>query len=118
MRYHSRFSNGARADYFLAAQAFNRIVETGSFIKAATQMDLHPNAVTKLVQALEAQLRVLDRSPGIFQVECAAAAPLTPLPPAKPAPRRLQTLIAIPVAGQVMYLLVRRLRCPLSPRKR
>ena len=66
MRYHcfgdkrpsSDSSKGARVDYFLAVQAFNRIVETGSFVKAATQMDLHPNAVTKLVQALEAHLRV------------------------------------------------------------
>ncbi|MFC6335572.1 LysR family transcriptional regulator [Pseudomonas sp. CCM 7891] len=45
-------------DYFLAVQAFNRIVETGSFVKAAAQLDLHPNAVTKLMQALEAHLRV------------------------------------------------------------
>ena len=45
-------------DYFLAVQAFNRIVETGSFVKAAAQLDLHPNAITKLVQALEAHLRV------------------------------------------------------------
>lgn len=45
-------------DYFLAVQAFNRIVETGSFVKAAAQLDLHPNAMTKLVQALESHLRV------------------------------------------------------------
>jgi LysR family transcriptional regulator for bpeEF and oprC len=45
-------------DYFLAVQAFNRIVETGSFVKAAAQLDLHPNAITKLVQALESHLRV------------------------------------------------------------
>ncbi|EPJ80090.1 transcriptional regulator, LysR family protein [Pseudomonas sp. CFII64] len=45
-------------DYFLAVQAFNRIVKTGSFVKAAAQLDLHPNAITKLVQALEAHLRV------------------------------------------------------------
>lgn len=45
-------------DYFLAVQAFNRIVETGSFVKAAAQLDLHPNAMTKLVQALETHLRV------------------------------------------------------------
>lgn len=45
-------------DYFLAVQAFNRVVETGSFVKAAAQLDLHPNAMTKLVQALEAHLRV------------------------------------------------------------
>lgn len=45
-------------DYFLAVQAFNRIVETGSFVKAAAQLDLHPNAITKLMQALESHLRV------------------------------------------------------------
>lgn len=45
-------------DYFLAVQAFNRVVETGSFVKAAAQMQLHPNAVTKLVQSLETHLRV------------------------------------------------------------
>jgi DNA-binding transcriptional LysR family regulator len=45
-------------DYFLAVQAFNRIVDTGSFVKAAAQLNLHPNVVTKLVQALESHLRV------------------------------------------------------------
>jgi LysR family transcriptional regulator for bpeEF and oprC len=45
-------------DHFLAVQAFNRVAETGSFVKAAAQMHLHPNAMTKLVQALEAHLRV------------------------------------------------------------
>ncbi|MGF6098570.1 LysR substrate-binding domain-containing protein [Pseudomonas sp. 18175] len=45
-------------DYFQAVQAFLRIVETGSFVKAATQLKVHPNAVTKLVQALESHLRV------------------------------------------------------------
>lgn len=45
-------------DYFLSVQAFNRIVETGSFVKAAAQLELHPNVVTKLVQALELHLRV------------------------------------------------------------
>jgi DNA-binding transcriptional LysR family regulator len=45
-------------DYFLAVQAFNRIVETGSFVKAAAQLNLHPNVVTKLVQGLESHLRV------------------------------------------------------------
>lgn len=45
-------------DYFLAVQAFKRVVDTGSFVKAAAQLELHPNAVTKLVQALESHLRV------------------------------------------------------------
>jgi LysR family transcriptional regulator for bpeEF and oprC len=45
-------------DYYLAVQAFNRIVDTGSFVKAAAQLHLHPNAVTKLVQSLESHLRV------------------------------------------------------------
>lgn len=45
-------------DYFLAVQAFNRIVETGSLVKAAAQLDVHPNVITKLMQGLEAHLRV------------------------------------------------------------
>ncbi|MEW7849211.1 LysR family transcriptional regulator [Massilia aurea] len=45
-------------DHFLAVQAFNRVAETGSFVKAAAQMNLHPNVMTKLIQALEAHLRV------------------------------------------------------------
>ena len=45
-------------DYFLSVQAFSRVVETGSFVKAAALMHLHPNAMTKLVQQLEAHLRV------------------------------------------------------------
>ncbi|MEB0204676.1 LysR family transcriptional regulator [Pseudomonas sp. CCC3.1] len=51
-------------DYFLAVKAFNRIVETGSFVKAAAQLDLHPNVVTKLVQGLESHLhvRLLNRT--------------------------------------------------------
>lgn len=45
-------------DYFQAVQAFLRIVETGSFVKAAAQLQVHPNAMTKLIQALESHLRV------------------------------------------------------------
>lgn len=45
-------------DYFLAVQVFSRVVDTGSFVKAAAQMNLHPNVITKLVQQLEAHLRV------------------------------------------------------------
>lgn len=45
-------------DYFLSVQAFIRVVDSGSFVKAAAQMNLHPNAITKLVQQLEAHLRV------------------------------------------------------------
>ncbi len=45
-------------DYFLAVQAFVRIVETGSFVKAAAMIELHPNAITKLIQSLESHLRV------------------------------------------------------------
>lgn len=45
-------------DYFMAVQAFNRIVESGSFVKAAGQLDLHPNVVSKLITALEAHLNV------------------------------------------------------------
>lgn len=45
-------------DYFSAVQAFVRIVETGSFVKASAALNLHPNAMTKLVQSLEAHLQV------------------------------------------------------------
>ncbi|TFY86662.1 LysR family transcriptional regulator [Pseudomonas kairouanensis] len=45
-------------DYFQAVQAFLRIVETGSFVKAAAQLQVHPNAVTKQMQALESHLQV------------------------------------------------------------
>lgn len=45
-------------DYFLSVQAFSRIVETGSFVKAAALMNLHPNAMTRLMHELEAHLRV------------------------------------------------------------
>lgn len=45
-------------DYFQAVQAFLRIVETGSFVKAAAQLQVHPNAVTKMMQALESHLQV------------------------------------------------------------
>lgn len=51
-------------DYFQAVQAFLRIVETGSFVKAAAQLQVHPNAVTKMMQALEShlQVRLLNRT--------------------------------------------------------
>ncbi|MDB5764722.1 MAG: dmlR 13 [Herminiimonas sp.] len=45
-------------DYFSAVRAFTRVVETGSFVKAAASLDLPRNTVTKLVQYLEAHLRV------------------------------------------------------------
>jgi len=45
-------------DYFLSVQAFVRIVQTGSFVKASALMDIHPNAITKLIQSLEMHLRV------------------------------------------------------------
>ena len=45
-------------DQYLAVRAFARVVETGSFVKAAASLDLPRNTVTKLVQALEAHLRV------------------------------------------------------------
>lgn len=45
-------------DQFQAVRAFTAVVETGSFVKAANALDLPRNTVTKLVQALEAHLRV------------------------------------------------------------
>lgn len=45
-------------DYFTAVRAFTRVVESGSFIKAADSLNLPRNTVTKLVQSLEAHLRV------------------------------------------------------------
>ena len=45
-------------DRFDALQAFARVVETGSFTKAARALDVSKTTVTQLVQQLEARLRV------------------------------------------------------------
>lgn len=45
-------------DRFDAMQAFARVVETGSFTKAAETLQLSKTSVTQLVQQLEARLRV------------------------------------------------------------
>lgn len=45
-------------DRFDAMQAFARVVETGSFTKAATTLSMSKTSVTQLVQQLEARLRV------------------------------------------------------------
>jgi len=45
-------------DRFSAMQAFARVVETGSFTKAADTLHLSKTSVTQLVQQLEARLRV------------------------------------------------------------
>lgn len=45
-------------DRFEAMKAFARVVETGSFTKAAESLDLSKTTVTQLVQYLEARLRV------------------------------------------------------------
>lgn len=45
-------------DYLTAVRAFVRVVETGSFAKAADSLEMPRNTVTKLVQSLEAHLRV------------------------------------------------------------
>ncbi|MFG6415585.1 LysR substrate-binding domain-containing protein [Roseateles sp. DC23W] len=45
-------------DRFDALQAFARVVETGSFTKAARALDVSNATVTQLVQQLEARLRV------------------------------------------------------------
>lgn len=45
-------------DRFVAMQAFARVVETGSFTKAAETLHVSKTSVTQLVQQLEARLRV------------------------------------------------------------
>lgn len=45
-------------DRFDAMQVFARVVETGSFTKAADTLDMSKTTVTQLVQQLEARLRV------------------------------------------------------------
>jgi LysR family transcriptional regulator for bpeEF and oprC len=45
-------------DQLLAIRAFARVVEAGSFTKAADSLDMPNATLTKLVQALEAHLRV------------------------------------------------------------
>ncbi|MEC4722671.1 LysR substrate-binding domain-containing protein [Noviherbaspirillum sp. CPCC 100848] len=44
-------------DYFASVRAFTRVVESGSFVKAAASLDLPRNTLTKQIQALEAHLR-------------------------------------------------------------
>lgn len=45
-------------DRFDAMQAFARVVDTGSFTKAAETLHMSRTSVTQLVQQLEARLRV------------------------------------------------------------
>ena len=45
-------------DQLLAIRAFARVVEAGSFTKAADSLDMPNATLTKLVQSLEAHLRV------------------------------------------------------------
>ncbi len=45
-------------DRFDAMQAFARVVETGSFTKAASTLHMSTTSVTQLIQQLEARLRV------------------------------------------------------------
>ena len=45
-------------DYFTAVRAFVRVVEAGSFARAADTLQCPRNTVTKLVQSLEAHLQV------------------------------------------------------------
>ncbi|MGK9144487.1 LysR family transcriptional regulator [Xanthomonas euvesicatoria] len=61
---------GAVVDRFDAMQAFARVVETGSFTKAAEHLDMSRASVTQLVQQLEARLRVklLNRTTRRVQV--------------------------------------------------
>jgi LysR family transcriptional regulator for bpeEF and oprC len=45
-------------DQLLAIRAFARVVESGSFTRAADSLEMPKATVTKLVQALERHLRV------------------------------------------------------------
>lgn len=51
-------------DYYAAVRAFIRVVEAGSFTRAAAGLELPRNTVTKLIQALEAhfQVKLLNRT--------------------------------------------------------
>src|SRR5690606_7055256 len=49
---------GGPMDRIDAMQAFVRVVETGSFTKAAATLHMSKTSVTQLVQQLEARLRV------------------------------------------------------------
>ena len=63
-------------DRFDAMQAFARVVETGSFTKAAHTLHMSRTTVTQLVQQLEARLRVrlLNRTPRQVNVTADGAA--------------------------------------------
>lgn len=63
-------------DRFDAMQAFARVVETGSFTKAAESLRLNKTTVTQLIQQLEAHLRVklLNRTTRKVQVTADGAA--------------------------------------------
>lgn len=45
-------------DRFDAMQAFARVVETGSFTKAASTLHMSKTSVTQLIQQMKARLRV------------------------------------------------------------
>lgn len=49
------FGLGLAMDWFDAMQAFARVVETGSFTKAAETLHMSRASVTQLVQQLEAR---------------------------------------------------------------
>src|SRR5690606_39122549 len=61
----NQVASGAKMDRFSAMEAFARVVETGSFTKAAETLQMSRASVTQLVQQLEARLRVrlLHRTP-------------------------------------------------------
>ncbi len=63
-------------DRFDAMQAFARVVETGSFTKAAETLRTNKTSVTQIIQQLEARLRVklLHRTTRKVQVTADGAA--------------------------------------------
>src|SRR5262245_5053797 len=54
----SQTIEGLRMDRLDAMQAFARVVEAGSFTKAAETLNVNKTTVTQMVQQLEARLRV------------------------------------------------------------
>src|SRR5262245_9291616 len=55
---HASQPHGVAMDRFAAMNAFIRVVEAGSFTKAADTLNMPKASVTRMVQSLEQQLRV------------------------------------------------------------
>jgi DNA-binding MarR family transcriptional regulator len=55
---YSRFTNNPAMDQITAMRVFARVVEAGTFTRAADSLQMPKPTVTKLVQQLETRLRV------------------------------------------------------------